>query len=189
MEPYWKILSKIMSDERYVEGVKYGRPRPGHDEGTIAAHIEDLEQNLLRVNTKISGEEFWKLAILVHVHDTFKGSAVKDSPIMDPKSHASLAREFLKEFLDDSDLLDMVQFHDENRALYMQVEDRGKYSQKRLLERVVERIKDIDLYLIFTIIDGYTPSKEHKMLRWFVDQVNLHRATPRVYEILGVFGI
>jgi hypothetical protein len=191
-----EILEKIKADPRYVEGIKYGMPRPGHAEGTIANHLADLEKNLEKLRPFVSDDDYWKLQVLIHTHDTFKGWAIPNSPITDPNSHASLAKKFLSEFTDDVDLLKMVQFHDEGLALYLQwcaLDDnrkpRHKYSRTRFVERILP-IDDIELFLMFTIIDGYTPSKDHAKIRWFVDEVNEHhKKTPNVYSALELFGI
>lgn len=82
----------------------------------------------------------------------------------------------------------MVQYHDEGLALYLQMQSGGKYSVKRLTERVL-MIDDMELFLMFTLIDGCTPSKDPGKIRWFVDEVNRHIKTPRVYEALELFGI
>lgn len=187
-----EILNNIKADPRYAKGIAYGVPRPGHSEGAVLNHLLDLDANLERMKPLLSDEEYWKLAVLIHTHDTFKGSAKPDSPIKDPQSHASLARMFLSEFTNDLDLLQMVQYHDEGLALYMQsmtsLGPKAPYNQRRMRDNILT-IKDLTLFLFFTIIDGYTPSKDHAKIRWFVDQVNLHVKTPRVYKALEVFGI
>jgi hypothetical protein len=182
------VLHRIKSDVRYAEGIAYGRPRVGHAEGSVKNHLADLDANLERLRPLVSEEEYWKLAVLIHVHDTFKYCAKRDSAIRDPRSHASLARGFLAEFGADDDLLRMVQFHDEGFALFKQFEESGKYSQRRMTENVLT-IRDMDLYLLFTIIDGHTASKDDGRVRWFIDEVNKHRATPRAYQALNVLGI
>jgi hypothetical protein len=61
-----------------------------------------------------------KLQILIHTHDTFKADAAEGVAIVDGRSHASLARQFLSGLCNDRDLLNMVQYHDEPRALWRQ---------------------------------------------------------------------
>ena len=190
---YWQeIYQKVVSDPRYHTGVTYGKPRTGRKEGTVANHLVDLEANLSKLKEVpflLSEDDYWKLRVLVHVHDTLKLWAKRDSAIEDPKSHASLARKFLSEFTDDEDLLRIVQYHDEGYALWKQQEAKGKYNQKRFTRNVLA-IRDVDLFLIFTLIDGYTPSKEHDRIRWFVDQVSSVRQTSlHVEAALKEFGL
>jgi hypothetical protein len=117
----------------------------------------------------LSPEEYWKLKFLIHIHDTFKAEAEPDAAIIHPRSHASLARAFALEFTQDSDLLNMIQFHDEGYALWQQFTNRGAYDAGRL-RRLIEIIQDLDLFLAFLIIDSCTAGKSsraHRSIRAF----------------------
>src|SRR3569832_2019614 len=98
-----------MADPRYQSNLEYGKPRSGHPEGKLKYHIAELEENLeklvSRASRGISEEQYWKLKFLIHVHDTFKADAIPNEPITRPNSHASLAKKFAAEFIDDEDLL------------------------------------------------------------------------------------
>ena len=165
-------FDQIIEDELYQAGLDWGKPRSGHDEGTIRAHIQELESNLDYFYGKnmIDDVQRMKLLILIHVHDIRKIHATPGSSIDSPYSHASLAREFLSKFLDDEDMLNMVQYHDESFALYRRFEKKGSFNQDRL-DRLVSEIEDWDLFLIFNIIDNHTAGKSNKPLRWFMEQV------------------
>lgn len=188
-----EIFVRIVNDHRYAIGITYGKPRQGHSEGTVKAHIEELDQNLAKARPFISKEDFWKLEILIHVHDTFKYWAKRDSAIEDPESHASLARKFLAEFTDDQEMLDMVQYHDESFALSRQFEQKRKYNVERL-KVLIARIKTLDLFLIFTVIDTYTAGKMHDAkwrIRWFYDEVRKYSDMDpvRVDAVMEEFGL
>ena len=162
-----QVTDAIRATERYRNNALWGESRSGHAEGTIAAHVNELMGNLMRIQTilhstspnqALSAEEVARLTLLVHVHDICKGEAKQGVGIFDPKSHATLAKEFLREFLQDGDLLEMVQRHDEPFALA-----RGMESKKHLpVERfnnLVRSIQDWDLFCLFQIVDNTTPSK------------------------------
>jgi hypothetical protein len=163
-------LEAITADPRYRANLDWGEARPGHPEGTIRAHIAELEQNLEALEPKLSGSEYWKLKLLIHTHDTFKPDAERGVPIAHPRSHASLARAFLAEFCDDADLLAMVQWHDEPFALWRQQKFRGRYDETRFAA-LLEAIRDWNLFLAFNIIDGCTAGKSRESLRWLFEQV------------------
>ncbi len=193
----WKAtLEQILADPRYANGITYGKPRTGHGEGTVKRHIDDLLNNLLHLAVTrpreprlVSDVEIYKLAVLVHVHDTFKYWAKRDSAIEDPRSHASLARKFLEEFTVDTDMLMIVQYHDEGYALWKQVEARGRYNEARF-RKCIASIADLELFLLFTLLDGYTPSKEHERIRWFFGEVaKVAKLGPRMEQALQLFGI
>lgn len=167
-----EIRSRIVRDERYQRNIQYGKPRRGHEEGTVAAHIEELTNNLEYLNHKLSlpTELYWQLNVLIHVHDSFKAEAKRDSAILDPQSHASLARAFLAEFTNDEDMLNIVQFHDLGYAVYRKLKQTGKLDEEKL-EHGLQQIKDKDLLLLFSIIDSCTASKGREMITWFVEEV------------------
>jgi hypothetical protein len=150
-----EVVSRLMSDPRYLINIEYGERRSGHLEGKIKFHIAELETNLEKLTPRISEEQYWKLKFLIHVHDAFKADAVPDSSIENPNSHASLARKFASEFTDDADLLNMIQFHDVNFALWKQFAAKSSYDMDRF-SMLLNTIMDWDLFLMFLIIDGCT---------------------------------
>src|SRR5215813_2726777 len=109
MTHYTQIFYAITNDPRYLRNLDWGEARPGHPEGTIRAHIAEVEHNLEAVRHKLSETDYWRLRVLIHVHDTFKPEATRGVPITAPNSHASLARAFLADFCADADMLAMVQ--------------------------------------------------------------------------------
>jgi hypothetical protein len=170
MRDYKEIFAAITSDPRYQRNLDWGKVRPGHPEGTIRAHIAELERNLERLREKLSETDYWRLKVLVHTHDTFKGEARPGAPIAAPNSHASLARAFLAEFCDDADMLAMVQYHDEPFALWRQVKLKGRLNEERL-DALLTNVRNWNLFLAFNIVDGCTEGKQRDSLRWLFRQV------------------
>lgn len=170
------IVARVIIDPRYLKNIEYGEPRSGHPEGKVKYHIVELEENLERLRARISDEQYWKLKFLIHVHDTFKADSVPDSPILSPNSHASRARKFASEFTDDDDLLNMIQFHDVNFALWKQFNATGSYDLERF-QLLLETILDWDLFLMFLILDGSTEGKDPNKIKWFIGEVRKQIAT------------
>ena len=170
MIEYKKTFERITSDARYQRNLDWGKARPGHPEGTVRAHIAELDQNLELLRVRLSETDYWRLRVLIHTHDTFKGEAHRGVAISSPCSHASLARTFLVEFCGDADLHAMVQFHDEPFALWRQFRAKRKFDEARLAA-LVARIRDWNLFLAFTIVDGCTKGKSPEPLRWFFQQI------------------
>jgi hypothetical protein len=160
-----RVLNEIQADPRYLRNLDWGGARPDHPEGTVRAHIAELERNLDALRSKLTLDECWKLRLLIHTHDTFKGEAEEGVPIAAPNSHASLARRFLAGYCDDPDLLAMVQYHDEPFALWRQYASRGSCNQERL-RSLLSRIDDWNLFLAFNVIDGCTEGKSREPLYW-----------------------
>jgi len=170
------VVACVMADQRYLKNIEYGVPRSGHPEGKVIFHITELEANLEKFAPRLTEEQYWKLKFLIHVHDTFKAEAVPDSPIESPNSHASLARKFASEFTDEADLLNIIQYHDLNFALWKQFAVTGSYDHKRFFA-LLDTIMDWDLFLIFLIIDGSTQGKDPDKVHWFITEVRKHKAT------------
>lgn len=170
MTDYQAVLQAVIVDPRYQECLDWGGPRDGHPEGTIRAHIGDLERNLDALRSRLSDVDCLKLQILIHTHDTFKGDAGEGVAIIDDRSHASLARQFLSGLCDDRNLLNMVQYHDEPRALWLQAQTKGRYDQERFTT-LLSSIDDWNVFLAFCIIDGCTPGKSREPLLWFFTEL------------------
>jgi len=170
MTDYEKIFGAITCDERYQRNLDWGEARPGHPEGTVRAHIAEVDRNLERLRHRLSDGDYWRLKVLIHTHDTFKGEAEPNAPITAPNSHASLARAFLAGFCDDADMLAIVQYHDEPFALWRQFAAKGRFNQERMAA-LIASIRDWDLFLAFNIVDGCTDGKDREPLRWLFRQV------------------
>ena len=167
---YAAAFQSVLADSRYQRNLDWGEARPGHPEGTVRAHIAEIEPNLEALKPKLAEMDVWKLKLLIHTHDSFKAESKPGVPITGPASHASLAKAFLADFCDDADLLAMVQFHDEPFALWRQVESKGKYNQQRM-DALIGGIKDWNLFLAFNIIDGCTEGKSREPLRWLFTEL------------------
>lgn len=170
MYEYREILQSVTSDPRYLKNLDWGEPRAGHPEGTVRAHIAEIEQNLEALRSRLSDEEYGKLRLLIHTHDSFKAESTPGIAILDPRSHASLARNFLASYCDDADLLAMVQYHDEPFALYRQAQIKGSCNPERLAA-LLRAIADWNLFLAFNIVDGCTAGKSREPLRWLFREV------------------
>jgi hypothetical protein len=172
-----KPLEQILADPRYQKNIEYGEPRSGHPEGKVKLHIAELETHLEAFASHgISQNDYWKLKFLIHIHDAFKADAKKGVSISNPRSHASLARAFATEFTDDSDLLNMIQFHDAGYALWCEFNQTGAYDTTRF-QTLLETIHDWDLFLMFSIIDGCTAGKDRSKLVWFIEEVKKYKNT------------
>lgn len=172
-----EIVTRILADPTYQKNIEYGQPRAGHPEGKVRFHIADLEANLERLRQRgISEEEYWKLKLLIHVHDTFKAEAKKNVPVLHPRSHATLARQYAARFTNDKDLLNMIQYHDQNYYLWLDYLRNGSLDLTTF-QTLLDTIQDWDLFLMFTIIDGHTAGKDKNKLEWFIEEVRKHKPT------------
>ena len=170
MDTYQQCFERITNDPRYLANLDWGTPRRGHPEGTVRLHIAELERNLAALTKDVTWPGYWKLRILIHVHDSFKADASPGAAITDPRSHASLARAFLRDHCADEDLQAMVQYHDEPFALWRQAASRGEVNPRRR-ERLLAAIKDWRLFIEFQLIDGATAGKSREPLEWLIADI------------------
>lgn len=171
MSVFQEIFESVIASPDLQKNLDWGRARSGHPEGTVRAHIAEIEPNLDSLRSRLSDDEYWKLKAIVWTHDSFKADADKGVPISHPMSHASLARAFLSRFTGDADVLAIVQFHDEPYALWRQVESKGNYSADRFAA-LLRAIKDWNLFLAFNIVDGCTAGKRREPLQWLFREVH-----------------
>jgi len=171
------IIDLVRSDPRYQKNIEYEPLSEGHPEGKIKFHIAELESNLEVLKERnIAEEDYWKLKFMIHVHDLFKSEAKRGVPPTDPGNHAYLARQFADEFTNDTDLLNMIQFHDENYKLWRDYLQNGDYDKERF-QRLLDTIQNWDLFLMFIIIDGCTRGKDPVKLSWFINKVRKYKKT------------
>ena len=169
MIDYEEVFKAIKADERIQRNLQWGEPRFGHPEGSVDAHVADVDRNIEALRPKLIGDEYWKLRVLARTHDAFKAEAAEGAWIRDPDSHASLARKFLAGFCRDDDLLQIVQFHDEPYSLWRQQQKRGHFDHERF-EALIHLIRDWNVFLAFCIADGSTEGKSREPLHWLFNQ-------------------
>ena len=54
MTDYQQILRAVVSDPRYLANLDWDEPREGHAEGSVRAHIAEIEPNLEVLRPKLT---------------------------------------------------------------------------------------------------------------------------------------
>ncbi|MEL7162767.1 MAG: hypothetical protein AAFN92_18560, partial [Bacteroidota bacterium] len=111
MQPETPLEAGFLEDPEFCRGLLWGVPRYGHPEGTIWAHILEVNANIDRL--PVDAETRRKLRIICWVHDTFKHVEDKGNPRDWTKHHGVYARKFLAKYVEDVRLLEVVELHDE----------------------------------------------------------------------------
>lgn len=170
-------LGRLRLDPQYLANLAWGAPRWGHPEGSLGAHIEDLEANLERARPWLLEGEESRLRLIVHAHDICKPEALTGVSSAHPSHHACLARQLLARYSEDAEVLAIVEHHDDGYHLYFQ------HDPLPGIERLLAAVREVELFLLFTFIDGCLPGKMPEPVQWFVDQLAKHRSLgPRVSE-------
>jgi hypothetical protein len=161
-----QLEQQIADDPDWREGVEWGRPRHGHPEGTIKAHIAAV---LANVDDFYADSPFRnELRLIALVHDTFKYQVDMDRPRTGENHHAMRARRFAERFVDDQAVLMVIELHDAAFNAWQRGNRDGKWDKATARgKRLIERLGDTrSLYLAFYVCDNTTEGKEPHCLEW-----------------------
>ncbi len=168
LRPETELERRLLNTQEFQEGMLWGKPRFGHPEGKVVFHVAEVLENINKLELESSDREILRLIALVH--DTFK---YKEETFEHPRSweqnHAHLAKEFLKNYVNDPFILNLVEFHDSayfawrNIFLYQQTE-KGFERIEKLRKCFKDRFQ---LFYLFFKCDTRTGDKNQAPLKWF----------------------
>jgi hypothetical protein len=169
--PETELEARIVSDPDWVEGIAWGEPRPSHPEGSVAAHVNEVLANVDRVALDPRDRE--RLRLVALIHDTFKHMVDPDRPRTGENHHALIARRFAERHLDDEELLDVIELHDEAYNAWVKGDRGGNWpAAEARARRLIERLGDaLPFYLRFYRADNATGSKNQAPLEWFEELI------------------
>jgi hypothetical protein len=164
---------EIVADPRFQAGLSYGKPRPGHPEGKVVYHINEvlanIEERYPDGNLNIS------LRLIALVHDTFKYQVDRKKPKAGANHHGALAEAFAREYFSNEQILFVINQHDEayNSWCKGYRDNRWDSARNRANRLIFQLIKRgcLDLYLTFYECDNATGNKDHENYRWFKESV------------------
>ena len=166
---------RITADPEWQQGAVWGKVRRGHPEGPVVRHIAAVLDNLDEQHLDPEGRR--KLRPVALFHDTCKFAVDNSRPRTGSNHHARRARHLAERFVDDEDVLDIIELHDEAYNSWSQGRWRGQWdkAEQRAI-RLLTRLRDrVDLYLAFYRADNNTEGKDQEPLRWFEELVAMNR--------------
>jgi|SRR5690348_7621715 hypothetical protein len=166
--PENELERRVTEDPELLEGLAWGKPRKGHPEGSIGAHVADLLERLDAAG--VQGEERTRLRFITLVHDAFKNKVQEWRPRTGENHHAMRARRFAERYTDDEILLTAIELHDRPYGIWRKLRRTGWLDRKRL-EELMSRLDDPELFVKFVELDGSTEGKNPEPIRWFKDQL------------------
>ncbi|MEM7106275.1 MAG: hypothetical protein AAF502_24310 [Bacteroidota bacterium] len=162
----------IISEKSWREGALWGKPRWGHPEGKIIYHVREVLDNIDRL--KVDKKRRLDLRLIAITHDNFKHLEDQSRPRNWDLHHAVYARKFAEKFIIDTQVLDVIELHDE--AFYawrlshpFQMPDQGYLKLEKLLSRLNG---NLDLFYQFFKCDTSTGDKIQTPVTWFEEIVN-----------------
>jgi len=178
--PENELERAVAEDPELLAGLAWGKPRGGHPEGSVGAHVADLLAKLDSKGYPVETRSLLRFVALVH--DGFKYRVQEWLPKTGPNHHAARARRFAERFTDDERLLATIEHHDRPYALWRKLQRRGKLDEDRF-DEMMRRVPDPELLLLFIELDGSTEGKNPLPIRWFQDELRrrglLHRSSVR----------
>jgi hypothetical protein len=163
----------ILERSEVQDGLYWGYPRFGHPEGKVIFHVKEIFDNIDKL--QVASEVRRKLRLIALTHDTFKYQEDASKRASTPtKHHAYIAYDFVKEYINDVDVLQVIKTHDDAyyawRADYAYRDPEGaKVKLDRLL---LDNAAHLDLYYTFFVCDTRTGDKNQSPIRWFEDKIN-----------------
>jgi len=170
--PENELERTVSGDPELLEGLAWGKPRSGHPEGTVGAHVADLLETVDRWGE--TGPRRADLRFLALVHDAMKYRVKDWLPKSGENHHAMRARRVAERYTDDERLLTTIELHDRPYAIWRR-QQRGKTTDSSAFDRMTERIPDLDLFLRFVELDGSTDGKNPEPIRWLEDELRRRR--------------
>jgi hypothetical protein len=175
-DPETEVERAVSEAPELLAGLAWGRPRRGHPEGSVGAHVGDLLAALDRA--RYPGETRSLLRFVALVHDGFKYRVHEWLPKTGENHHATRARRFAESFTDDERLLATIEHHDGPYALWRKMRRRGELDEPRF-ERMMRAVPDAELFLRFIELDGSSEGKKPEPIRWFRDELRRRDLLPR----------
>jgi hypothetical protein len=166
--PETDLERAVSEDPELLAGLAWGKPRSGHPEGSVGAHVRDLLATLDREGAE--GDARAALRFIALVHDGFKYRVHEWLPKTGENHHAVRARRFAERFTSDDRLLETIELHDRPYSLWRKMRRRGKLDE-RAFEEMMTRVPDARLFLKFIELDGSTEGKNPEPIRWFRDEL------------------
>jgi hypothetical protein len=170
--PESELERRVVSEPELLEGLAWGKPRPGHPEGPVAAHVMDLFGRLDQMDEPPERRSLLRFITLVH--DAFKNKVQEWRPRTGENHHAMRARRFAERFTDDERLLTTIELHDRPYGIWRKWKRTGKLDQERL-DHLIARLPDPDLFMDFVELDGSTEGKRPEPIEWFRAEMQRRR--------------
>lgn len=164
----------IAADPEWLIGVEWGRPRPGHPEGTVLFHIQQVLNNIDHLCSNSNNRSSLRLIALIH--DTFKNKSDHMQSRMRKKSHGYWARQFAKQYINDEGVLTVIELHDEpyKASLLLTRHGNREAAQRRARELITQLGHNLDLFMHFYLCDNRTGDKSSAHYEWFKGLVEVH---------------
>ncbi len=161
---YAAAFQAVIDDPRYQRNLDWGEARPGHPEGTIRAHIAEIEPNLEALRPRLSEVDVWKLKLLIHTMIPSRLIQYPEFPLLILPATRPWPSRF------SPNLLTMKTcWRCSNSMTSPRTVAPGQIQgnlQPTANGYATQQYQRLDLFLAFIIIDGCTKGKSREPLLW-----------------------
>ena len=167
-EPETELERDLAAAPEVLEGLAWGRPRSGHPEGPVGAHVADLLRTIDEWG--FEDERRAELRLVALVHDSLKNRVNHLLPRRGENHHAMRARRVAERFIHDERLLATIELHDRPYSLWRRMRRRRRLDEAAF-EHMMRRVPDPELFLAFIELDGSTEGKRPEPIRWLREEL------------------
>src|SRR3989338_2269969 len=165
----------ISSDLEWFKGMMWGFARPGHPEGTVGLHVKEVLKNIDALN--VDADTRRDLRLIALLHDAFKYQIDPSKNRTPTYHHGYLARKFAEKYISDMNVIDSIELHDDAFRAWARGQRYGKWMESEVLARkLLKRLKNVQLYLLFYKCDNLTGDKSQEGYEWFSKFLSNHDA-------------
>ena len=166
LQPRDAVEAKILGDPDVRAGLAFGKPRWGHPEGTVGAHVAELWSIIDSIAPLVPAPWISRLRLVALLHDIGKLEAQEPGA----PHHEEISRVIAARFLHDRSLLDIIVCHDKPYRLWK----RMRRTQEPVWEQLVDIFASLgdsfDLFVLFCTIDGSSGDKDPAPRLWLHEQ-------------------
>lgn len=165
LSPENELETALIASPEFLHGLAWGTPRPGHPEGAVLYHIQDVMANLDDQDYPPGQRQDLRLIALTH--DTFKVEEDRLSRLRQRIHHGQLSAMFLEAWPVSHPVRQIVRWHDEAfyswRMVQMGMPHEGLYRIKTLYARLAPWWST---FRAFFSADTLTGDKNPAPLEW-----------------------
>lgn len=169
IRPETELEQRIIADPEFEDGAMYGEPRPGHPEGKVVFHIAEVLLNVDKYSANYPLIIRDNMRLIALIHDTFKHKVDRKQSASGENHHAMIARRFAERYIYDTDVLDVIELHDEAYNAWCNGNRDNKWEKaEKRYERLIGRLgSNLMLYRLFYRCDNETGDKDQTNYNWF----------------------
>ncbi|MEZ5030240.1 MAG: hypothetical protein R2787_02465 [Saprospiraceae bacterium] len=172
LSPENDLEAALVNTPVFLRGLAWGQPRPGHPEGAVLYHIQEVLANLDAQELPTAQREELRLVALTH--DTFKVEEDRLSRMHQRIHHGQLSASFLADWPVSDQVRQIVRWHDEAyyswRMVQMGMPHEGLHRIQTLFQRLSPWWSG---FLAFFRADTLTGDKDPAPLAWLDDLMPL----------------